>query len=395
MSLPELLAQPPGWPAIAAIVTWIVLLGITAWRALDSRSLDEHPAEPAADAPLVSVIVPARNEARNIARCVRSILGSSYPRVELIVVDDHSTDGTGDIARAVGREPALRVIVPPPLPDGWFGKQWACHNGALAANGALLCFTDADTQHGPELLARSVNALGARGSDLFTVGGTQEMLSFWEKVIQPFVFALLFTRYGGMECVSRATRPRDKIANGQFILVRRELYAAEGGHEAVRAHVAEDLRLAQLWTERGRRVHMMFARGHLSTRMYGSFAEIRRGWGKNVFAAGRDAFSQNPLLRVFFPVILPLSSLIAVIPLVVLGFALAGVVGAGAAWFGVVGGAASLLFWLGVYRSAGLSPLWGLSFPLAAVTFALICAEASWRGSRVQWKGRAYVSRSP
>lgn len=407
MSLAELLARPPGVIAVAAITLWVLLLALTAWRAIDSRSLDEYPAAPAVGAPLVSVIVPARNEARNIARNVRSILASSYPRLELIVVDDHSTDGTGDIARAVGgalardrtreaaREPALRVMVPPPLPDGWFGKQWACHNGALAAQGTLLCFTDADTTHGPELLARSVNALEARGSHLFTVGGEQEMSSFWEKVIQPYVFATLFTRYGGMERVSRTARPRDKIANGQFLLLRRDAYEAEGGHEAVRAHVAEDLRLAQLWTERGRRVHMMLARDHLSTRMYGSFAEIRRGWGKNVFAAGRDSMPGPAALRALFPVLLPLSSLIAVIPLVVLALALPGVLGGGAAWFGVVAGGASLLYWMGVYRAAGLSPLWGLSFPLAAVTFALICAEASWRGSHVEWKGRAYVSRSP
>src|ERR1041384_99850 len=128
------------------------------WRARNSRSLDELSAEAGDDAPLVSVIIPARNERRNIERCVRSVLTASYPHLEVIVVDDHSTDGTGDAARASAAEDArLRVISALDVPDAWFGKQWACASGALMANGALLVFTDADTWHASDLLPRAVN----------------------------------------------------------------------------------------------------------------------------------------------------------------------------------------------------------------------------------------------
>jgi chlorobactene glucosyltransferase len=232
--------------------------------------------------------------------------------------------------------------------------------------------------------------MAARRSDLFTVAGTQEMGTFWEKVVQPLVFMVLLSRYGSPARMSRATRARDKIANGQFILVRRETYEAEGGHEAVRAHVAEDLRLAQTWTSRGRAVHMMHARGHLFTRMYRSFGELWRGWRKNTFLGGRELVREYPLLRAVFPVVLPAAAFVPLIPIVVLALAALGVGGPGAAWFGVVASAVNLAFWMAAYRAGGLSPLWGLTYPLATLVFTGICAASAWRGPRVEWKDRRY-----
>ena len=398
------------WLAIAAALAWCAPMVLVVWRFRDTRSLSEYPVAPPADAPLVSVIIPARNEAHNIARCLRSVLAAAYPALEVIVVDDHSTDGTGEIARAIAtedlakrRKPGetrasqqpdarVRVITAPSLEAGWFGKQWACQAGARVAKGSLLCFTDADTTHGPELISRSVNALLARGADLFTVAGRQEMVTFWEKVVQPSVFALLLSRYGGLEAMSRATRPRSKIANGQFMLMRREPYERLGGHAAVRGHVAEDLRLAQLFTEQGLAMHMVLAREQLSTRMYTSLDEIRRGWGKNVYAGGRDTFPSGPIMRFILPFVFPLPALVPLVPTVVLVLALLGVLGAGALWFGAIAATVNLLFWIGVYMFSGLSPLWGFAHPLASVVFAGICTEAAWKGSRVEWKGRRYES---
>jgi len=374
-------------PLAALVLAGLAILPlvVVVWRFRRSMSLDAYAERLEADAPLVSVIVPARNEAHNIARCVRSILATRYPAVEVIVVDDHSQDGTAAIARRL-----TTVIDAPPLPEGWFGKQWACHQGARAARGSLLCFTDADTTHGPELLTRSVTALEQRQASLFTVAGRQEMGSFWEKVVQPVVFSALLARYGGLETMSASMDPLNKIANGQFLLVRRDHYERMGGHEAVRGHVAEDLRLAQRFTAAGLRVHMVLAREHLHTRMYTSLAEIRRGWGKNVYAAGRDTMRLGPLGRRLLPWFFPVPALLPLLPLVLLGLASAGVFGAGVWWFAAIVSAANLLFYMGVYRFSQLHPLWALLHPLGCVVFAWICAEAAARGLRVSWKDRTY-----
>lgn len=388
------------WPALAASILWGAITIGVAVRFLRSRSLDEYKA-PDRDAPTVSVIVPARDEAHNIGECLRSVLTSRYAALEVIVVDDHSTDGTGAIARALAEEDSatqgrerLRVVDAPTLPEGWFGKQWACHTGAALATGTILCFTDADTRHAPDLLGLSVGAMQERRADLFSVAGHQEAVTFWEKVVQPFVFSLLLSRFGGLETMSRSTRPIDKIANGQFVMLTREAYTHVGGHEAVREHVAEDLRLAQLVTARGLSAQMVLARDHLRTRMYASLAEIRSGWGKNVYAAGRDTLPLGPLSSRLLPWIFPLPALLPLLPLVILALALLGRLGADALFFGVVGSAITLLYYACVYAFTRLNPLWALSYPLAALVFGWICAEAAWRGNRVQWKGRAYLSRT-
>src|SRR6478672_9114360 len=138
---------------LLAASPWVLLPPLAMLRVVRSRSLAEDPPTLPPSTPLVSIIVPARNEARNIGRCVRSILATPYAPIELIVVDDHSTDGTSDVARAAGGGDArLRILANPTLPNGWFGKQWACTTGAAAASGSILIFTDADTMHAPDLL---------------------------------------------------------------------------------------------------------------------------------------------------------------------------------------------------------------------------------------------------
>jgi hypothetical protein len=139
-------------------------------------------------------------------------------------------------------------------------------------------------------------------------------------------------------------------------------------------------------------VHMVLARDHLRTRMYSSFAEIRRGWGKNVYAAGRDTVPDSRVVRALFPIFLPIAPLLPLIPTVVFLLALCGVLGREALWFGVVAGGVNLLYYMGVYGYSRLSPLWGLLHPLAAIVFSGIFAEAVWRGSKVEWKGRGYHS---
>ena len=379
---------------VLAALPWVVIPAVVLWRLRDSASLDAYPAQIPANALLLSVILPARNEAHNIEACLRSILVTGYPNLEVIVVDDHSSDGTGDIARRIAATDArVRVINNPDLPAGWFGKQWACHNGALTANGTLLCFTDADTRHGPELLSRSANAMVERRADLFSVAGSQTMVTFWEKLIQPHIFVLLFAKYGGTEKVSRSTNPYDKIANGQYLLMRRVTYDRAGGHETVRTHVAEDLRMAQEWCRLGFNVHFVTGLNHMSTRMYEGLGEIVRGWGKNVYAAGRDSMKLGPIGHAVLRGIFPFPALWEIVPIGLAIGAVFGVVPPAVGIWGALVFAITAFFWGIVYRLAKQPVAWGLLHPLASMMIFGIFTRAAWKGDRVEWKGRAYQSK--
>jgi chlorobactene glucosyltransferase len=373
---------------------WVLLPPLVMLRVARSRSLaDETDASPT-DPPLVSVIVPARNEARNIERCVRSILSTSYDAMELIVVDDHSTDGTAAIARgAAGDDRRFRLLDNPPLPNGWFGKQWACATGAAAASGGLLLFTDADTAHAPDLLARAVNRLRRESDDLLSVVGRQEMHSFWERLLQPQVFWILVARYGGTESVSRARRAEDVIANGQFLLMQRHAYEAVGGHGSVREKVAEDLALAQRFFREGFRVRLVRGHDQLATHMYGSLSELIAGWGKNVFAGGIDAMPGGFAGRIMFPLVLPIPPLMTLLPVVIVLLGLIGFVSAGWTLWSAICASANLIWWTLIYRGFHQRVWYALLAPVGAVVVLFIIVRAIVRGRRVGWKGREYVAR--
>lgn len=391
--------MPPAPPdpvaiAIVGALPWIVVPAIAMVRASRSRSLDEEPPTVQPPVPLVSVVIPARNERRNIERCLRSVLATTYPSLEVVVVDDHSSDGTGDLARAIAAtDPRVRVVESPPLPPGWFGKQWACTTGARVARGELLCFVDADTAHAPDLIPRAVNAMRRREADLLTVAGRQEMHGFWERVVQPYVFSILLLRYGGTESVNGARRAEDVIANGQFILVRRDAYEALGGHEAVRDLVAEDLAMAQRFHQHRRRIAIVMGERQLSTHMYDSLGALVRGWGKNIYAGGRHAMPGGRVGRLLFPLALLASPLLGLLPVVTLVLAAAGVLSHAWLLWSAIAVAGSLVWWVLAYRGMR-QPVWFAAlYPLGAAVVGGIALFALARGSRVAWKGRRYVAR--
>ena len=382
-----------GWAVLAA-APWVLFPPLAMLRVGRSRSLSDELASLPALPPLVSVIVPARNEARNIGRCVRSVLASAYPSLELIVVDDHSTDGTAAMARDIARDDTrVQVLTNPPLPNGWFGQQWACATGAAHAMGSVLLFTDADTEHAPDLLPRALTALFREDIGLLSVVGNQETHSFWERLLQPQVFWILITRYGGTESVSHARRAEDVIANGQFLLVRREAYEAVGGHGAVRDKVAEDLAIAQRFFRAGHRVRLVRGDEQLSTHMYASLSELVDGWDKNVFAGGVDAMPGGAFGRLLFPLILPAIPLMTLAPPIVLGIALSGAVSTGWLAWSAICVAASLIWWTLIYRGFRQRVWYALLYPIGAAVVLFIVLRAIARGRRVGWKGRQYVAR--
>jgi chlorobactene glucosyltransferase len=381
--------------AIGAFATlpWIIAPIVTAIRAHNSVSLDDESAEIPERQPLVSVVIPARNEARNIERCLLSVLSSTYPNIEVIVVDDHSADGTGDLARVIAAADArARVIDNPALPDGWFGKQWACQNGARESRGDILCFADADTTQSADLITRSVNAIVRREADLFSVAGKQELGGFWEKLVQPQMFGLLIIRYGGTESVTNSQSVHDKIANGQCLFVMKTIYDELGGHELVRSHVADDMMMAQRFFASGKKVVLEKGMDQLSTRMYTSLSELIHGWGKNVFAGGRDSVPMGWVGQLMFPFLLLLAPMIVFVPpLVLLASALIHLPPALVLW-SIISSLALLAWWIAVYIQMEQPPLYALLAPIGALVVFYIFARAISKGQRVTWKERDYMS---
>ncbi|MBA3893959.1 MAG: glycosyltransferase [Gemmatimonadales bacterium] len=337
---------------------------------------------------LVSVVVPARNEAATIETVVTSVLASTYHPLELIVVDDRSTDGTAAIVeRLAAADARLRLIAGEPLPEGWYGKPWACAQGYREARGDLLLFTDADTRHEPGLLAGAVGALRTEEAALVTVSPQQRCVTFWERVIMPQIWLLLGIRYHPRR-VNRARRERDVIANGQFILVRREDYEAIGTHAAVRHEVAEDLALAQTFFRNGRKLHFAFAERLMETRMYQGLPQLIEGWSKNVYLGGRRSFPHEPVLRALVPALLGAAMLFWLVPPVALVLG-----GLWPTWVPAAAAATvlSLGFWMLISYGMRIPAWYGLLYPLGATMALYIVGRSTWRGGRrVEWRGRTY-----
>ena len=225
--------------------------------------------------PEVSVIIPARDEEACLAECLRSLAGQAGTGYEVIVVDDHSTDATRAIAESFG----VRVIAADPLPGGWSGKCNAAWSGARVAKGKWLLFTDADTKHVPNSIAVGVREALDCGAALLSYSPEQEVYSLAERALMPVIFAELAATY----------RPKDvcdpkspaAAANGQYLLVRRDVYDAIGGHAAIATAILEDVELAKRIKQAGYTLRFRWSDA-VSTRMYRSFPQMWEGWTKNL-----------------------------------------------------------------------------------------------------------------
>ena len=368
------------------IVPW--LLPFLTLPRLTSRRPNLSDA-PVAGGELVSVIVPARNEAATIRTLLGSLLATRYHPVEIVVVDDRSTDDTAAVVGTVS-DPRLRLIRGDELPQGWYGKPWACYQGFRAARGSLLLFTDADTHHHPELLGRAVGALSQQGAGLVTVSPLQRCVTFWERVVMPQIWFLLALRYHP-PAVNRGRQERDVIANGQFILTTRQAYEAAGTHKVVSQEVAEDLALAQAYLRRGLKLHFAFAERLMETRMYQNLAQLIEGWSKNIYLGGRRSFPGQPLLQALVPLMLMVAMWFWLAPPILLLCStfiggLRDVAGAA-----IIASAASTLFWMLMCRQMQIPAIYGAGYPLGALMALYIVARSTWRGSRrVEWRGRVY-----
>ena len=248
-----------------------------------SRFRRTHPplvplSAPPPNAPKVSVIIPAKNEEKNIANCLGYFFKQNYKNFEILAVDDRSTDRTPHLLenfKTLSPVP-FKIIRIEKLPPGWTGKNHAMFAASKAASGDWLLFTDADTSHRPESISTAVACVLEKKIDFLTLAPEVESRSFWEKTVQPLAvssLALWFQSEKVNEPGSGVT-----LANGQFLLIRKEAYEKIGGNEAVKNEVVEDVELAKKIRGQGYLVQFLNGTKIYSTRMYSSLKEIKTGW---------------------------------------------------------------------------------------------------------------------
>jgi chlorobactene glucosyltransferase len=242
--------------------------------------------------PLVSILIPARNEGPTIGQTIASLRRQSYTDFELLVLDDESDDDTAaQVRRAAGDDGRCRLLSGQPLPAGWLGKNWACHQLAQAARGDYLLFSDADVHWRPEALDGLLALAEREQSDLLTIWPTQQTVTWSERLVVPLM-ALAILAYLPVLPVHHTRWRAFAAANGQCLLFRRAAYDRSGGHAAVRDDIVEDVTLARRVKAASGRLRMADGGGLISCRMYDGWPAVRDGFAKNILSG-----HGGPLLR--------------------------------------------------------------------------------------------------
>lgn len=270
-----------GINAFLAGLVAIALGNWVSWRRLTSIG-DSGPG------PRVSILVPARDEAHQIGDCIRSLLAQDYAAFDVFALDDDSTDDTEAILRELAAaNERLQVLAGQALPPGWLGKNWACHQLAMAATGELLLFTDADTRHHPSTLSDAVAALRRANVGLLSALPRQELGTWGERLLVPILPWSLFSCYPDV-IIRRLRWSPLAMAVGQFMLFHRAAYQQCGGHAAVRGQVTEDLALARRLVAGGGRLCLTDAGERVTCRMYSGFQAAWSGFGRSLYSAFDD-----------------------------------------------------------------------------------------------------------
>jgi len=337
--------------------------------------------------PKVSIMVPARNEEKSIQACVESLLSLDYPDFEVIVLNDNSTDTTGSILESIANRfpEKLTVINGTPLPQGWVGKPWACHQLSNHANGELFLFTDADTVHSPESLRAVVEFFLTEKVDFVSMIPYEKMDTWGEATIIPMIHFLYFA-YLPNDWIAKKPSVSVSAANGQYMFFKSEVYRAIGGHTAVKNNVVEDVFLAKAVKRAGYKTGLVNGSDIVTCKMYWNFKETFEGFSKNFYPgmsyklSTMIAFLSHFFLLYVVPVFFVLFAAVTQntsieflwIPLAQVGL------------ITIIRAMITFSFSMPLYQ------LW--LHPLsAAIAIAIGINSVRWSRSKIQWKGRSYT----
>ena len=288
-----------------------VVLMITLFNALTAPMLKNAPVLKAM--PRASVLVPARNEEKNIGACLEGLLKQDYPNLEIFVLDDNSADNTAAIVQQFSScDQRVKLIAGKPLPVGWLGKNWACHQLGEHATGEIFIFTDADNHYTPQAVSHTIGWMQKLQLGMLSAFCHQITRTLPEKLAVPVVNMFVYS-YLPLWLTYYSKNASIAAANGQWLAFTREAYAGTGGHRAVRHHVVEDVELSRLAKRHGKKILAVSARDEVFSRMYHSGREVWEGYSKNLF--GLLNFKTMP-----FFIVLALLFLIHIVPYIFVWF---------------------------------------------------------------------------
>jgi hypothetical protein len=371
-------------------IVWTALLvisGLAVWNLLLFRKAPR----PLDDTPSVSILIPARNEEANIEDAVRAACAQSARAVEVVVLDDGSTDATPRLLAALQSEcPRLRVVAGQPLPTGWAGKAWACWQlGSEHARHDWLLFVDADVRLAPEAAARALAAARARRADFVSAFPRQLVPTPGETLLVPLMY-LLLVAYLPMAFIRSKRLPSLSAACGQFMLVRREAYLAADGHRAAPATLHDGVKLARRTKIAGVPIAIVDGQDLATCRMYEGFRATWRGFARNAYEA-----LGSPIV---LAVMATLNAGFFILPFLALPVSAiwGGAAHATAAW----GRAVLVVVLLRVVLAWRFRyPLWtALATPVAVLALIGIQVESylrHWTGRPVLWRSRSYPGTAP
>ena len=256
------------------------------WLMLNRHALTVLASVPVEDdypLPALSIVIPARNEERNLEQALESVLALDYPDLEIIVVNDRSTDGTGAILEKMAeQDPRLTVVTITDLPGGWIGKPYALHVGAQHARGEFILFTDADIVFDPTALRKAMAHVQAHQFDHVTLIPQGTMPGFFLRTLSATFGIFMFILFKPWK--ARNPRSRCYMGVGAFNLIRTSAYQAMGGHEPVALRPDDDLKFGKLVKDHGYRQDVLNGRGMVTVEWYRSVRELIDGLTKNMFA---------------------------------------------------------------------------------------------------------------
>ena len=379
----------------ALVAVWPLRLIAVAWLFRQFHYLTlKSPRFLPENQPLVSVVIPAKDEEATLGRCLQSVSDQSYRNLEIVVVDDRSTDRTADIARTLAQvDPRIRVLSIEALPDGWTGKNHAMQEACKHVRGEWLWMLDADTRHHPDALAIVLQYTRSQNAVLTSLMPEQICETFWEKVVHPLQSIVLMRSFSPLAVNN--DKKKCGFANGQFILMQRNAFEQVGGYAPVRDRLLEDIALAQKFKDAGLPIRMAIGTEISSTRMYTGLRSLTRGWARILY----DGLGRKPLPlidRIVEPLIFSQTGDLAL--LVSLGLLITGT----AKPFALALLALSLihqflkttLLWKMYRLSSPRTAHYSLFSPLAGLVSAWISFRAIEMcvTGRVTWRGTSYAA---